>query len=243
MSSRPILIMLTGDVPAKIIGETGNFDAMFLRMADYSGTGAVVRDVARGEEPDEPDRYAGTIVTGSPAMVTDREAWSEKSGEWLRRAVLAGHKVLGVCYGHQLMAQALGGTADYLPYRMELGTQTVTMRPGLPRHPLLPDLPPTFEVNLIHSQTVTELPHGATALAYNENDAHQIIAYGPNAVSTQFHPEFDQAVTRSYIDLIAGRATPEQRAREKGIRLGFPAGETPESANILRRFVSLCREE
>lgn len=238
---RPVLIMLTGDVPGKIIRRTGNFDAMFLRMADYTDVGAVVRDVAKGEMPDDPDRYSGVIVTGSPAMVTDEEPWSVANGMWLRRAWEAGRPILGVCYGHQLMAQAFGGTADYLPYRMELGTHVVTMHSGVPRHPLLPELPSSFAVNLIHSQTARVLPSGATVLAHNENDPHQIVSYGPNAVSLQFHPEFDGAVTRAYIDLIAGVEQPEGQAAAKGIRLGLPARDTPESAAILRHFVTHCR--
>lgn len=240
---RPILIMLTGDVPEKIAATTGNFDDMFLRMADYSGVGAVVRDVAHGEDPGEPDQYSGSIVTGSPAMVTDREPWSEQCGEWLRRAVEGGHRVFGVCYGHQLMGQAFGGVVEYLPYRMELGTQPITLRPGMPRHPLLPELPSEFKANLIHSQAVMELPPNASALAYNEHAPHQLVGYGPNAISMQFHPEFDRAVTQYYIDVIAGTESPHERARAKDIRLGAPAEETPEAAAILQHFVSVCRRE
>lgn len=240
---RPLLIMLAGDVPAKIIGRTGNFDRMFLRMADYTGLDVTVKAVFRDEVPDEPESYCGVIVTGSPAMVTDREPWSEKSGAWLCRAVASGCKVLGVCYGHQLMAQALGGAAAYHPKGMELGTFPVTLLPAASGHPLLPHLPPVFMANLVHSQTVTALPPGAAALAYGEEDPHQIVAYGPNAISLQFHPEFDQAVTQSYIDLLAERANPPGRARGKSITLGLPAREAPEAASILQRFVDVCRAE
>lgn len=240
---RPLLIMLAGNVPAKIIGRTGNFDRMFLRMADYTGLDVVVKAVFRDEMPDDPESYCGTIVTGSPAMVTDREPWSEKSGAWLCRAVASGCRVLGVCYGHQLMAQALGGVAAYHPNGMELGTFPVTLLPAASGHPLLPHLPAAFKANLVHSQTVTALPPGATALAYGEGDPHQIVAYGPNAITLQFHPEFDQAVTQSYIGLLAGTENPAARAREKRIALGLPAGETPEAASILQRFVAVCRAE
>lgn len=237
----PLLIMLTGDVPDAIIGETGNFDRMFLRMADYAGLETVVRDVARGETPDDPEAYCGTIVTGSPAMVTDREPWSVKSGEWLRRAVTGGRMVLGVCYGHQLLAQAMGGVADYHPKGMELGTRTIRLLPGASEHPLLSGLPPVFRGNFARSQTVVTVPPGATALAANDHDPHQIIAYGPNAIGTQFHPEFDRAVTQSYIDLIAGTESMAERVRRKRITLGSPAEETPEAASLLQRFVAVCR--
>lgn len=239
---RPILIMLGGDVPEKLIGKTGNFDVMFLRMADFSGIGAVVKDVSKGEDLGDAAAYSGIIIPGSPAMVTDKAPWMVASGEWLYRAMNAGCKIFGVCYGHQLMGQAFGGTADYMPYRMELGTHMITPRADMPRHPLLPALPGPFKANLLHSQAVTKLPPGATVLAGNDNDPHQIISYGPNAVSVQFHPEFDRAVTQCYIDLIAGTDDPETRAKEKGIQLGAPAEDTPVAASILQHFVKCCRE-
>lgn len=240
MQTRPVLIMLAGDASDRVIDRTGNYDEMFLRMADYGNAGAAVVAVARGEVPESPERYSGTIVTGSPAMVTDKEPWSVKSGEWLRAAAEGGHKVFGVCYGHQLLGQALGGDAGYLPYRMELGTHTVTLAPGAARHPLLPELPPVFKANLIHSQAVTALPPGATVLAYNENDPHQIVAYGSNVISMQFHPEFDGFVTQILIDLVLGTTDPAGRANAKGIRLGAPAEDTPEAVGILRHFVARC---
>ena len=240
---RPLLIMLTGNVPASFIAETGNFDAMFLRMADYTGIDVVVRDVAGGEAPGSFEEYSGTIVTGSPAMVTDNAPWSVASGEWLCRALQAGHKILGVCYGHQLLAQALGGKVGFLPYGRDVGTHPVTMVPGQPRHPLLPDLPASFTINVTHCQTVTEVPASGTVLASNENDPHQLISYGDNVITTQFHPEFDALTTQRYTDIMVGTENPMERAREKDIRLGLPCGDTPVAASILRHFVECCRRD
>ncbi len=238
---RPLLIMLAGDAPAKIMDRTGNFDRMFLRMADYASLEISVKAVFKDEMPGEPEEYCGAIVTGSPAMVTDREPWSEKSGAWLYRAAASGCRILGVCYGHQLMAQAFGGAADYHPKGTEVGTFPVNLLPAASAHPLLPPLPARFKANLVHSQTVTALPPGATALAYSAEDPHQIVAYGPNAISVQFHPEFDQAATQRYIDLFAGADT--RGGRERPVTLGLPAEETPEAASILQRFIDCCRAE
>ncbi len=61
------------------------------------------------------DALAGAVLTGSWSMVTDREPWSERTAEWLRGAHRAQLPLLGICYGHQLMAHALGGVVDFHP--------------------------------------------------------------------------------------------------------------------------------
>ena len=65
--------------------------------------------------------FAGVIVTGSGAMVTDRADWSERSADWLRDAAHDGMSLLGICYGHQLLAHALGGEVGDNPAGREIG--------------------------------------------------------------------------------------------------------------------------
>lgn len=83
---KTLLLMQTGDMPGLGGENYANFDLLFLRMADYSAFAVKVVKVFQDEDPGSPLDYAGVIVTGSPAMVTAREAWSEKSGRWLGAA-------------------------------------------------------------------------------------------------------------------------------------------------------------
>ena len=80
MAATPtILILQTGDVPAGIMSgwSVGNFDRMFLDAADYGGCNVKVVHAQQEALPNDAEPYAGVIVTGSPAMVSDREDWSE----------------------------------------------------------------------------------------------------------------------------------------------------------------------
>ena len=231
--ARHILILQTGDVPAAIRKNTGNFDRMFLDAADY-GCRAV--DIIRAHADPLPVRatgYAGIIVTGSPAMVSDREPWSEAAASWLRRAIHAGAAVLGVCYGHQLVAHALGGLVSFSPTGKELGTHTVNLKPGATRHPWLTGLPHAFPANLAHSQSVLALPAGARVLAFSHYEPYQIVAYGKRALTLQFHPEFTGPIMQAYMDLAAAQAQSIRPAN-----LGAPGLNTPAARQVLQNFVN-----
>lgn len=75
------------------------------------------------------DGLAGVVITGSHAMVSEREPWSEGAAAWLRAAVQAGVPVLGICYGHRLPAHCLGGEVSYHPGGIEIGSVDMQLRP------------------------------------------------------------------------------------------------------------------
>lgn len=232
---KPLLLLQTGDAPPFVAERCGNFDAMFFRTADLNPLTTHTVRVARGEQLRSPNTYRGAVITGSPAMVTDRAPWSEATAEWLRRAVEARLPLFGVCYGHQLMAHALGGVVGYLDGGEEVGTLPVTLTAAGGDHPLLRGLPATFPANLAHSQTVLQPPAGAVVLAASERDSHQMLDYGDNALSVQFHPEFDGTATKAYLDLLLG----ENPGRAEYYDwLKRDADDTPAALEIMRRFIA-----
>ena len=233
---KPLLLMQMGDVPDAGGKLPENFDKIFLRMADYGSREVKIIHAAKGEKSGSPLEYAGVIVTGSPAMVTDREEWSENSGRWLAGAIGSDVPVLGVCYGHQLIAKALGGRVDFHPAGLELGTHQVTLTEKGRVHPLLAGLPASFQANMAHSQTVLYLPECAEVLAYSAHDPHQIVAYGERSLGLQFHPEFDAATMQAYVNIRTGPGTVPRQ-----MRLGLPVRNTPLAASILQRFVDSCK--
>ncbi|MDR1529677.1 MAG: glutamine amidotransferase [Burkholderiales bacterium] len=225
--NKPILILQTGDAAPIICKRHGNFDQMFIRLGELAGKHFHCVHVARNERLQPPRAYAGVVVTGSPAMVTEHLAWSENAALWLRAAFDARLPIFAVCYGHQLLAYALGGEVGDLQQGMEFGTRMITLTPEGSNDPLLVDTPVSFAVNLLHSQTVLVPPSGTRTLAYSAHDAHQILRYSDCVFSTQFHPEFDGATMSDYVAL----------EREKAPTLPpQEATDTPDALAIMKRF-------
>lgn len=182
----------------------------------------------------------GIIITGSHAMVSDAEPWSEALKPWLREARLRNVAMLGVCYGHQLMASAFGGHSDYHPDGRESGSRRITLSEAGRHDPLLGTLPTPFVAQLTHAQSVLTAPDDATVLAANAFDPYQALRYGPRQWSVQFHPEFNAAVMRAYLErqrdaLRKQGDDPEQLLRE--------VQETPLAASLLPRFGELMLQQ
>ena len=151
-----------------------------------------------GEVP-ESFQYDGFVVTGSSASVYWEREWIGNLKTWVGAAVEAGIPGLGVCYGHQLLADILGGRVEAMG-EYELGYRTVE-QDG--RNRLLDGIDDDFTVFTTHSDRVVEAPPGATVFARNEYGIHGFRKGRVFAV--QFHPEYDtdtaEAVTRGKDEL------------------------------------------
>ncbi|MFW6346618.1 MAG: glutamine amidotransferase, partial [Halomonas sp.] len=175
----------------------------------------------------------GLYITGSHAMVSDAEPWSEALKPWLVAARQRNLAMLGVCYGHQLMAAAFGGVSDYHPAGRESGTHAVTLTEAGRDDALLGQLPERFPAQLSHAQSVLQAPEDAVVLARNGHDAHQALRYGPRQWSVQFHPEFTPEVMRAYL------ARQVDKLRDQGQdpqALIDGVAATPQASSLLVRF-------
>lgn len=231
VAMKPLLIIQTGEAPESILVRLGGFAEWFrLAMRAQPEQVRAVR-VDTGEKLPAPKAIAGAVITGSGAMVTDRAAWSENTAAWLRNAMDVELPLFGVCYGHQLMAHALGGTVGWLPGGREIGTQPI--RRNGQDDALLDGMPVDFPAHTTHRQSVLEAPRGVRVLARSAADPHQILRYGENAISTQFHPEFSTRFMRAYL------RNREAALIEEGFDVPSLHGEvqaTPEARGLLRRF-------
>jgi GMP synthase (glutamine-hydrolysing) len=190
-----------------------------------------------GEGLPDPASLRGVVVTGSPAMVTERAAWSEQSARWLAGIVerdLA--PVLGICYGHQLIAHGLGGEVGRNPRGREMGTVEVTCLPEARDDVLLPG-GERFSCHMSHLESVLRPPEGAVVLAETALEPHAALRFGPRQWGVQFHPEFDRDIMRRYVDARRTALVDEGFDPET---ISNAAVETPESAAVLSRFAALA---
>jgi GMP synthase (glutamine-hydrolysing) len=124
---KPLLIIQTGRAPEPIRGRHGDFPHWFRIGTQLPTRWLQTVNVSAGESLPAAHAGAGAIITGSAAMVTERAAWSERTADWIRDAMNAEIPLFGVCYGHQLMAHAMGGRVDYLAGGREIGTQPIEL--------------------------------------------------------------------------------------------------------------------
>ena len=235
---KPILIVKAGGTYPDMAARWGDFEEMFVRRLDPSPGPVEMVCPVEGDALPALASLAGAIVTGSHDMVTDRHPWSEKTGAWIRRAVEADLPLLGVCYGHQLLAHALGGVVDDNPMGKEFGTVPIQCGAHAAADPLFENLSGGFDAQTCHSQSVLQLPAGAIRLAWSAMDPHHAFAVGKRAWGVQFHPEFNADVLREYIRRFADDLAAQ--GDDVG-RLLAGVRETPESESLLRRFQRLCR--
>jgi GMP synthase (glutamine-hydrolysing) len=186
--------------------------------------------------------YAAVVISGSSAMVTDRPEWSLKLAAFLRELVALDQvPILGVCYGHQILADALGGSVRYNVKGRGLGTVAVRLRDEA-RDDVLFGVFGGAEhiaVHVSHIQHVERLPHRAIRLASSEHDQNHAFRVGRHTYGLQFHPEFNVKTLKMIIKFrkealaLEGRETEE----EKLVRMQ----NTQDGKRILQRFADFAR--
>lgn len=246
MDSKPILVLKMGEAPQAVRDRLGDFEAWIGRGLGEPVGQLVVAAVHAGDPLPPAECFAGVVVTGSPAMVSERAGWSERTARWLAPVVREDAvPVLGICYGHQLLAHALGGVVGPNPQGREMGTVEVVFaaedrRSARPRSGLAPLFEPgVFFAHFSHVESVLRLPAGARVLARTRLDPHGAIAYGPRQWGVQFHPEFDQDIMRGYVD-VRREALLAESLDPDGLIAGLR--ETPQLCAVLDRFAALVRE-
>ena len=236
MNTKPapqFLIIETGQ-PVPSMRRHGRFPHWIRVAAGLRADQAAVVNVEAGEALPDHARFAGVLVTGSGAMVTDRHAWSERTADWLRDGLDAGLPVFGICYGHQLIAHALGGEVGDNPTGREMGTVPVDVHPEAAHDVLFGALPARFAAQVTHLQTVLRPPADAAVLARSAQDACQAFRWRDHAWGVQFHPEFSAVHMRGYVHARRDALQREGRCHQ---RLAKDVKPTPLARGVLRRFV------
>ena len=235
---KKLLIIKAGTTYPAIRKKAGDFDDMVIERAGLSLRDVTVCPVYQEQRLPELSGIYAVIVTGSHEMVTDRAGWSVFLADWIREVAFGKVPLLAICYAHQLLAEALGGSAGYHPRGLELGSALIELTQEGAADPLTGVLPPRFTGHVTHAQTVTALPPGARVLAHNSFEAHHAVAFGPKMWGLQFHPEFTADIVHMYID------EDKERLEKKGYDTAALQGsvvESPHGGILLKRFIELAK--
>lgn len=180
----------------------------------------------------------GLIVSGSP-----RDAWNDDPANHKLIEVVSACRerrlpLLGVCYGHQILARALGGKVAPHPAGLELGNTPVRLTPAGLHSPLFRGFPAEFDALSSHSDAVLEMPAGAVLTVEGAIVENQGFQWGDRLFGVQFHPETDPEVLRFIWN---------QRLQVWQPRVSFDLPQrlmelrpTPQAALLLRNFMNFC---
>ena len=193
-----ILILVTGQTIPAIAARRGDYPEWIRAKTGDAWPGqwgAVdVRTSSRLPGPRDADAF---VLTGSSSSVTERAPWMMRTEALVRDIAAAGRPVLGICFGHQLIAQALGGEVKRNPLGREMGAMRVSR---LADDRLFAGLPRTFDIHGTHVDAVVRLPPGGEVLATTPRDPIAAFRVGKHVRGVQFHPEFDADVMRGYLN-------------------------------------------
>ncbi|MBS3744841.1 MAG: glutamine amidotransferase [Wenzhouxiangellaceae bacterium] len=238
MNLRELIIVKTGQAVPGARGDGRDFEHWFAEGLGPEAFDYRTVRVDRGEvlPPIESlDHAPAVLVTGSPAMVSDRLDWSETTAGWLAGAHAAGLPILGVCYGHQLLAHALGGKVGPNPEGRRMGRTRVEFSDA--QEPLTGAFAPAAAFNVSHVEIVLAPPEGARVIGTAPHDPYHALYFGNKSWGVQFHPEFDHAIMAAYIE---ARAAPLHAEGQNPAALIEALDENPNGRPLLARFAELA---
>lgn len=232
MKRPTFLIVKTGSAHPDVVQTHGDYDRWFTDALGAPERFRVV-SVVNGEPFPSTRDVDALLVTGSALSACQPEPWMVATGDRLLEEAARGKPVLGICFGHQLLATAHGTPVIVNPRGREIGTVTVSLTQDGREDPLFAGLGPKLRVLATHSDVVSKVPPGARLLAANENTPVQALAYGSKIRSLQFHPELTApaltSLLRTRIEPIRSEGL-DPEAIESGIE------PTPAAALVLRNF-------
>ncbi len=187
-------------------GAPGDWFKRFLGRVSNDGFSFRVYHAFDGELPGSIDECDGYLITGSAASVIERAPWMLALGDFCIRA-MERKPVVGICFGHQLLCQALGGEVRAAEVGWGVGVHRYDVRATADWM-----TPPLGEVAMLtsHMDQVVALPAGATVLASSEFCPFAVLQLGPNAISIQAHPEATRSCFGSVYDMRRERYAPGQ---------------------------------
>jgi GMP synthase-like glutamine amidotransferase len=176
--------------PAEKLQHHGSYPEMFERLLGPASGELRFKTYAAidGDVPADPHACDAWLVTGSRHGAYERLPWMLKLEQLLRDAVTEKVPVVGICFGHQIMAQALGGKVVQSPKGWGFGLQSynIAETPGAAGK-----VPAKVTLAALHQDQVVEVPTGGRVVGSSEFCPNAVIAYGDSALTFQPHPEFD----------------------------------------------------
>jgi len=229
-------ILQCGHVPEEVAATDGPYETLIGNLFAHRGFTQTLWSVVDGDFPPGPDAADGWLVTGSKHGAYENHAWIPPLEQLIRDIQAAEKPLVGICFGHQIIADALGGEVVKSDrgwglglHRYKMAEPTAWMGDATAEQPL--------RLHAVHQDQVVSVPPGARVLAASEFCPNAILAYGDTVFTVQPHPEFEASFVGELIrERLSGTVPPAVIAAAKG-GLG---GET-DNSRLARWIVGFLR--
>ena len=217
-------ILETGLVPDDLRARHGSYPDLFARLLAPHGFDFAAWRVVEMAFPDSVHDAEGWLITGSRHGAYEDHPFIPPLEALIRQAVAEAVPVVGICFGHQIVAQALGGRVEKFQGGWAVGAQEYDFDGR------------SLRLNAWHQDQVIEPPEGAEVIATHPFCAYAGLRYGDRALTVQAHPEFDDAFVGGLIETRGRGVVPDDRLDAAIARLGGPSDADAIAARIAAFF-------
>ena len=217
-------ILQTGLAPEALAPEMGDYPDMFARLLDGHGFTFRTWKVVEGEFPSSVRDADGWLITGSRHGVYEDHPWIAPLEQFIRDSFTARVPVVGICFGHQIVAQAMGGKVERYAGGWAVGATEYDFGGE------------TLRLNAWHRDQVVEAPPGATVIATNDFCTNAALLYDDRALTVQAHPEFRPEFVDGLMKTRGKGLVPDEVMAEAAARLDLALQDKTMAGRIAAFF-------
>ncbi|MBV1864080.1 MAG: type 1 glutamine amidotransferase [Rhodobacteraceae bacterium] len=221
-------ILQTGRSPEMLVDDFGDYDQMFTDMLEGRGFAFETFKVLDNEFPANVSDADGWLITGSRFGTYEGHDWIAPLETLIRAIYKANLPLIGVCFGHQIIAQALGGKVEKYSGGWSIGPVEYRMHDGA-----------SLPLHAWHQDQVVEKPAMARTLASTDFCEHAVLAYGDKILTMQPHPEFGSGFVQGLIEKRGKGVVPDHQLQLAARALGPQVAQS----QVADMFEKLFKQE